>query len=385
MAACFVLPTGPAYALVFYFVVVPCVLARLALRQVSRDRPFWCGVALVVWSGLTLTWGRDDGGRVTAMALGAACTCAFWFAATTALDGEKVRRHLTNVLIWLGTANAVVAIGRYVLLPAYVAVGQPKRLHGWGVTTHPVLGAAVFSLCCLTALAAADQDRRRRGWHLAAAAVMALAVVLTKSRGPELALMAAAAVLLAAGPARRWAPMLLLAGPVGWGLWRLGFWRTGDSGHLQVWRAAWAQIMARPWLGNGLAADLPAQIGADKRFPHDLYLSLLFYSGVVGLLLFAVWAGGLIWRTARRAEAAWVLALWANGLLAGLTDFGQITKGPGPLWLILWLPAALSATTWPRGSTCERKAGGFAPSTPTGVPPGSSALRGTELCAAQRR
>jgi len=112
--------------------------------------------------------------------------------------------------------------------------------------------------------------------------------------------------------------------------------RLGASGHFDVWQATLAQIRGHPWLGNGLAANLTG-LGADKSFPHNLYLSLLFYSGIVGLGLFLSWIALLL----RSASSPWMLSLLANALLAGLTDFGQITKGPGPLWLILWLPAAL--------------------------------------------
>jgi TM2 domain-containing membrane protein YozV len=41
------------------------------------------------------------------------------------------------------------------------------------------------------------------------------------------------------------------------------------------------------------------------------------------------------------------MALWLNLLVAGLTDMGQITKGPGPLWLIVWLPIGLIAGAYP--------------------------------------
>jgi hypothetical protein len=110
-------------------------------------------------------------------------------------------------------------------------------------------------------------------------------------------------------------------------------------------------------LGHGLAANLHLDVGGSAgkdvgdviTFPHDLYLSLLFYSGVVGFGLFVAMAGVLTWRLRpawwaggwRNAEWAWLSALWVNVLVAGLTDLGQITKGPGPLWFIVWVPVGL--------------------------------------------
>jgi len=41
-------------------------------------------------------------------------------------------------------------------------------------------------------------------------------------------------------------------------------------------------------------------------------------------------------------ERSLLVALWANMLVSGLTDYGQIIKGPSPLWYIIWLPIAFS-------------------------------------------
>ena len=346
VAACFLLPTGPAYALVFYIAVLPCLAARLARRRtVPKSWAFWAGVALIVWSGLTLLWGRDDGARAWPMAAGAVCTLAFWFAVSLGLDQAPGRTRLARVLVGSGAANALAGVARYVLAPDDVLPGQVRRLHGWGITYHPVLGAVVFAVCLLTALDLARHDRRNRVWHLAAATVIGVAVLLTESRGPALALAAGALVLLVRGrPIGRVAPALLAVLPLGWFAWRMGLIRTGDSGHVDVWRLTWAQIQGRPWLGYGLAADLLPALGADKRFPHNLYLSVLFYSGAIGLVLFAAWAALLTIRLKRARlgpDGAWLAALWVNALIAGMTDFGQITKGPAPLWIILWLPAGL--------------------------------------------
>jgi hypothetical protein len=340
VAACFVLPTGPAYALVFYAAVLPCLAARMTQAHLPTDSAFLCGVALIGWSGLTLLWGRDDGGRAAAMVLATFCTLGFWLALALSLDAEGTRHRLAVMLVVTGAANALASLVRYVVAPTYALPGQLKRLHGWGITYHPVLGAAVFSVCLLTALHLAIRDRRHRAWWLAACCILAGAILLTKSRGPALAATVASVCLLAAGPAWRWAAGSLVLLPLG-----LFSWRHGDSGHVDVWRLSLDEIAKRPWIGHGMAADLPGTLGADKRFPHDLYLSLLFYGGAVGLALFIGWAALLAARlvqTRRQPETVWIMALCANALIAGLTDFGQITKGPGPLWLIVWLPAALA-------------------------------------------
>ena len=82
-------------------------------------------------------------------------------------------------------------------------------------------------------------------------------------------------------------------------------------------------------------------------FPHDLYLSVLFYSGAVGCVLFAAllaWCAACLGRVRGGQDWLWVVSLWIAMLIAGLTDLGQITKGPSSLWFIFWLPVGLAIT-----------------------------------------
>ncbi len=345
IGACFLLPTAPAYALVFYVMVLPCVAFRLVASRavVSRDLALWLGVALILWSALTLCWGRDDGGRTASFAIATGSTLAFWVALHACAATPSRRVWLARVLVIVGTINALLGLVRMGLAPPYQPPGDTRRLHGWGISYHPVLGAAVLSVCLLTALDQAMRDSGRRRWHLAASCVIALAIILTKSRGPQLAVTAAILLLVVLGPVRRWAPLVLALPPLAC---VAGIVRAGTTGHIAIWRATWREIQARPAFGHGLAADLPASLGGDKRFPHDLYLSLLFYSGAVGLLLFGALAAVLAARLLKargKADTPWIVALCVNALVAGITDDGQITKGPGPLWLIVWLPAAMAA------------------------------------------
>ncbi len=368
LAACFLLPTEAAYALVFYVIVVPCALARLVRRPRPGDVVLWTGVALIAWSALTLCWGEDAGGRTVKFAVASAATLVFWLASYDVLANPAAGERLQVLLIVLGAASGVAAVAHFVAWPPAVDPGDTPRLQGWGVTRHPVLGGAVWGAVMLTALARAVRCTAWRGAAFAAAFVAALALVLTKSRGPEMAACVAAVALFATAASWwRWAvPGVFIAAALASTLLS-GIFRAGDSGHLAVWRATLHEIAARPLFGHGLAADLPAWLGTDRRFPHDVYLSLLFYSGAVGLLLFVAWSvliGGRLRGARNDAHAPWCLALLLNALLAGLTDFGQITKGPGPLWLILWMPAALAA--------------GLAATSKAGAPPLDPAGQGPE-------
>ena len=347
VGSAFLLPSGPAYALVFYLCVLPVALLA-AWRGVRRAELGWgLGAGLIVWSGLTLVWGHDDGHRSWRFAADAVMTLVFVAAMAEAFRDAGVRRGLMGVLIWAGAANAVLSVGLAALVPQHT-----DRLHGWGATSHPILGASVMIVAYLAALCRALAERRWWPGHLAAAGVMALFLVLTESRGPWLAASVATVFLCAAGPWRLRALGGLAALVAGW--WLLPGWirhhqadmlvARGSSHRFEIWERTLHLIGERPLFGHGLAAnlDLPGGI----TFPHDLYLSVLFYSGAVGGALFAalvLWVCWALWGARRgwAPEWLWMVAIWASVLIAGLTDLGQITKGPGPMWFIFWLPVGL--------------------------------------------
>ncbi len=304
----------------------------------------WLAIALIVWSGLTLLWGEGDTRRTLAFALATACTLVFVSAQRAALSDVATRRRVATLLIWAGTANALWSIGRGILLHTIA-----PQLLGWGVTHHPILGASVMSACMLTALIRAASEAPLRWANTAAFAVMAAFILLTESRGPLLAASLGTLVIGLGGPWRRNTGfcimtlcVLLTREPLSWRQHQIGI--LADRGMHQrpeIWLRTLALIREKPLFGHGLAAnlDLPG-----VTFPHDLALGVLFYSGAVGFALFAALVIGLTRRLfgiAPLADRLWLAALWVSALVSGLTDLGQITKGPGALWLIFWLPAGL--------------------------------------------
>jgi O-antigen ligase len=350
VAGFFLLPTQAAYGLVFFVSVPPCLVAAMLAGRlaVPRAAGFWLAVVLIVYSALTLAWGEDSGGRAGQFALGAAATLGFVVACGAVLGEARWRARLGTLLVVLGAASAALCVARFGLFPPPTLAGDTPRLRGWGITAHPVLGAAVLAVPLLTALRRAVAGGAWRGAYWAAVAVMAADIALTKSRGPAVAALLAALVLLWLAGWRR-AAAIVVAGLVGaWvvapGWVRAGFIRAQEPGRWLIWRQALAEIAERPVFGHGLAAYLRPAPGMDASFPHDLYLSLLFYSGCVGLVLFLALAGWALWRCRGADEAGWLAALMVNALAAGVTDFGQVTKGPGELWVILWLPVMLVVT-----------------------------------------
>ncbi len=357
------LPKGPGSAVVFYVATVPCLLATLVAWRgpawvgLLRDPPVLAALGLVAWSGLTLLWGVNDKGRAGQFAADTLATLAFLFAMIAAWDTREIRTRVAQTLVIVGSANAVFSIAK-----AIVTAPLDPRLHGWGLTMHPILGALVMQTAYLTALARGLTGAGKRWPNLLAAFVMAVFILMTESRGPMLAGTAATLFLCVAGP-WRWRALGGLAAIAT--IWyalpsavhqhsAAVLERRGTSHRLQIWEYALRLIGNRPLIGHGLAANLhinvgTAQVAEDITFPHDLYLSLLFYSGSIGFVIFCALSLMLAVRLLRRwdhAEVPWLSALGIGTLLGGLTDLGQVTKGPGTMWLILWVPVGLMLGWW---------------------------------------
>ena len=113
VAAAFLLPTEAAYALVFYIVVLPCLVAAVMTRPRPRDVATWLAVALILWSGLTLLWGVDDTHRAPRFALSAAATLTFMLAAAMCARDAAWRWRLGTVLLVLGGLSAAACVKRH--------------------------------------------------------------------------------------------------------------------------------------------------------------------------------------------------------------------------------------------------------------------------------
>jgi O-antigen ligase len=378
VASAFVLPKGNGSAIVFYAAVLPCLIAALAQRKPIpwRDPAVALSVGLIVWSGLTLLWGEGGLHRAGQFAADTVATLGFLLAMVLTLGDATAREKLARLLVVLGCANALFAIAWSLAMHPH-----DPRLHGWGNTMHAILGAMVMATAYLTALARGLSGRHARWPNLAAAAVMGAFILMTESRGPILGAGVATVFLCAAG-AWRWRALAALAAlAAAWyalphtlrdhGTQALV--RRGTSHRLEIWTQTFGLIREHPLVGHGLGAQMHMQMeDVLVTFPHDLYLSLLYYSGAIGLLLFMAMAATLAGRLLRAwdADAPWLAAMGIAVLLGGLTDLGQVTKGPGPMWLILWIPVGIMIGWWQSQPAAIKSAAAPAPAgRPAASPP----------------
>ena len=336
----------PVWALGFY-ALLPWLGWHVWKARAGLSVTLWIAAVLIIWQGMTIAWDGSAAGHPRLLALWAwnpLCTLVFVLAIGLALRDDAWRERLVDALIGCGAINVVISIARQLMQP-----GWEPRMPGWAETRHPILGAAIIGVIVLLA-AARVAEGRRPALH-AGVALLGLGFIgLTGSRGPMLAIGGALALLLLL---RRWR---WLVGMIGVGLMSLGvgfivaperftaMWHgitdRGGSHRLEIWSRTLEVIDQAPTIYRWIGFGPTALIGRPAEdFPHNLFLSTLFYSGLIGLALLLT----LFVVIARQSGQAlkWPLLIYV--VLTGMTDLSNLTKGPSPMWYVLWLPLLLAS------------------------------------------
>ena len=120
----------------------------------------------------------------------------------------------------------------------------------------------------------------------------------------------------------------------------------GTSLRPAIWVDGWQRIRDNgAWVfGNGAGASTALEVGnLAIRHYHDIFLSTLFYGGLVGVaLLCGMLATILIDGLRVPATQPW-LAAFCVGVGCLLTNGDRLVIHPHPVWLYFWLPATVVA------------------------------------------
>lgn len=249
-------------------------------------------------------------------------------AVAAAATGYAIYRDIQNGTFWL---------------PDY-------RMIGYGTLYNQLRSGFVFG--AFATLAAWFATRRNQpGWMrllaAACAALCILATLLTGSRAPLLGLLAAA--IWIAVSSRRWDRLLLIltvAAAIGFLAWdRLS--ERGVSLRPEIWSYVWNLCLQQPWFGDGLIRypiEVPTSLGPVYN-THNIFLTVLYYGGVVGLLQYLAIVGATFYLSWRDRESSSISLLAAvlqlYGVVAMQFDGVNLLTRPADFWVLLWLPIGL--------------------------------------------
>ena len=119
------------------------------------------------------------------------------------------------------------------------------------------------------------------------------------------------------------------------------------SNRATIWFGAIEQILDAPLFGHGIDAEFKQPYFNDRMVaahPHNLYLQILYDTGLVGLTLFLSIAfltlkGGWKYRHIPMVQVAFSILVF--GLLSFITDVHKMFQRPHPYWLLFWLPVGI--------------------------------------------
>ncbi|HEY1027018.1 MAG TPA: O-antigen ligase family protein [Pseudomonas sp.] len=350
IASFLLLPTSKMVNNVYYVLLALPALVFFVVRLGRDIRP---SPALLLWAGLCawylLVGALSGSGQYFKHVLYLAL---FVLLVSQLVDPRIFRTALfARGLFWvvgvyvLGSAIVYWIIGRYA--PGERIIWLPGRMAG------PIY-TSMWLACCF-ALALPTWIAQRRWLELAAAlalAVFCMAYVL-QSRSGLVGMLAICALICAWHAMRHLRYFLILAVAavivVGVVLFAVPevpvmsqLFARADSGRFELWRVLAGEWQACGiWLGCGVHYTTSSTImgGVAIQHPHNIYLALGLYSGLVSLLLFLALAIVVL-------RHAWVQRdPWGLYLLVALIvlnfDGSKLVGNPDELWMLVLLPMAL--------------------------------------------
>ncbi len=228
------------------------------------------------------------------------------------------------------------------------------RLEGYGALYNPLRSGELFGAFSLIGAWAvlSINSKLMRGLAFSAAAICFITVLLTGSRSPLVALLAAGlcATLLEKNRTRRllWRVLLgAITSAVAILCWS-ELSARGTSLRPEIWWFVLRLCLQHLWFGVGLDAPLTIPVSVGVTFvndPHNVFLAALFYGGIFGLLLFiaAFFTSGLLaWRMRHHSTLATLASmLQLYGLATLQFDGGCLISRPNDFWVLYWMPIAL--------------------------------------------
>jgi hypothetical protein len=350
VAAFFVLPDNVALNKTYYAAVAPLTLFALGAADFAR---LWRATTLrwitafIAFMTLSAAWTSGEPAESTRALLLFGVSTLIFVLLICACD----RNWFDRLLPWCA---GVTTLHIGVISAAwYMTHAIDEPLEAIGRLDHPLELASVYaSMAAMSLVRYTQAPGPRRSPYLVTVVACVVAILLTGRRGPLLAF-AAVGLLAVTYQRSAHATKLIAALLIGCAALLLlepalmdQLTERGTSLRPAIWIEGWQRIRDDgAWVfGNGAGASTALEVGnLAVRHYHDIFLSTLFYGGLVGAtLLFGILAATVIDGLRVPASQPWLAALCA-GVGCLMTNGDRLVIHPHPVWLYFWLPATVVA------------------------------------------
>lgn len=273
------------------------------------------------------------------------------------LFGISTQLHIEQSTLCRGLAAAAIIAALAAVYAFFIdgrsgALWHPDyRLEGYAALYNPLKSGHLFGAFVVIGAWCGFVERRLRPLCWLAAGICFLAVLMTGSRSPCIALFAVAVwniVGLSRGRRRLFALLkLAIFATAATAIFWQKLSERGLSLRPEVWSQALSLSLKHPVLGVGLGSnlDIPMSVGGDLYDTHNVFLAVFYYGGIIGLALFILAFGASFWGAWQRRQVSPLFLLAAALHLYGLStlqfDGGSLLGRPTVYWILYWVPMAL--------------------------------------------
>lgn len=354
------------YNIGFYALVLPSFLYAV-IRQPSLIRAVPCTIGAIGVAGFLLfvalhaLIGQFADQSIGKILLGVVFTGIFMLMSTSFF----AERHFDSLaplrcFMLVVIIMAPISYGLYWLNPIteyFLPIGRAR---------NPIPIGNLYAIAAVIATWLFFQPGTSKRWKMLALyciATVVITIIATTQRGPLLALIVASGAGLVCMHQWKWVALggvsaLIFGGDYayytfyGHSLMQLDaldaaihhFLTSRDSYRPEIWQHAFASIAERPWLGYGMQANFSLAGVPGAVNPHNVFISTLYYTGFVGLLLLLLPLIAAFYYSLRARHEPYhqlCLMLLVHAVVATSTNYGQVAKEAAPLWTIYWLPLAM--------------------------------------------
>lgn len=114
--------------------------------------------------------------------------------------------------------------------------------------------------------------------------------------------------------------------------------KSGDSYRIAIWSNAIDEIIKAPFIGHGISADSENHF-QNRTFDHfhNVYLTLAFHTGIIGLLLFLPLILYPLF-SFKNGETRLLKSMLIFGMVYMVFNASRLFTSPKEIWLIFWVP-----------------------------------------------
>jgi O-antigen ligase len=371
----FFFPSTKSHSNFFYVAValpflIFIFMKKVDLRSFFSSRIFLLSTIWLVYMFSTLFW-ADSCDLSDISKYGRRVLYVLMFLGVTIHLIQVYPNFIQRLLVLLCWTAAIFAVGYIVVY--YSQHPFPRsRLYGFGQLYNPIMASSVYGIASIACLYLLQQQRtvKTKLLYLGISVVLFLYMLLTQSRGPLLAwgITIFGWTILESLPykggkdgyhnKRRLVLLLIFALAVVLFMRYPDFFKSRvlrtKTHRLEVWKQSLSQAKDAPYFGHGLNADTRVILSSGKGKKklrlhyHSVYLTTLFYGGIVGLLLLIALVGSAVWQGWTRTvklQKFLLTCMLLFGALCIVTDGHTLIRHPKPVWIFFWFPIALVAAS----------------------------------------